>query len=181
MRIQETSLAGVFLIEPTRIEDDRGFFARVWSEEEFLDAGIEATWVQANVGFSHQAGTLRGLHFQREPHEEAKLVSCSRGELYDVVVDLRPGSPTHWQWIGIELSAKNGSLVYLPPGCAHGYQTLAPATDLLYLTSHRYEPTAASGLRWDDPILGIEWPVPTTLISDQDRTWPMLDPQEVDS
>lgn len=179
MRIHETSLADVYLIEPTPIEDDRGFFARVWSDDEFREQGIEATWVQGNLGFSHRAGTLRGLHFQHPPHEEAKLISCPRGELYDVVVDLRLGSPTRWQWIGVEISAKNRSLIYLPPGCAHGYQTLVPDTELLYLTSHRYEPTSASGLRWDDPHLGIEWPMPITLMSEQDRNWPLLDPQEV--
>lgn len=178
MKIHSTALAGVYVIEPEPLRDKRGYFARVWSDDEFRQQGMEVSWVQANVGFSNQAGTLRGLHFQVSPHEEAKLVSCTRGRLYDVVVDLRPGSPTRWAWVGFELSPENQHLIYVPAGCAHGYQTLVPETSLFYLTSRSYEPTAASGLRWDDPQLAIDWPLPVGVMSEQDRNWPLLEPEE---
>jgi dTDP-4-dehydrorhamnose 3,5-epimerase len=179
LKFRGTGLAGVFVIEPEPIRDDRGYFARIWSQEDFAREGIEVSWAQGNLGYSERSGTLRGMHFQLPPHEEAKLVWCPQGELYDVVVDLRPDSATRYQWVGVELTAENRLMCYLPPGCAHGYQTLAHATELFYLTSHRYEPASATGVRWDDPVLDIRWPRKVEVISEQDRGWPLLANGEV--
>jgi dTDP-4-dehydrorhamnose 3,5-epimerase len=147
---------------------------RAWCSREFLAHGIHFLPVQANMGLSHKAGTIRGLHFQRSPHQEAKLVRCTRGAVFDVLVDLRPGSVTFGHWFGTELSADNGRLLYVPPLCAHGYQTLQAETEVLYLASAYYAPECVGGLRFDDVQVGIRWPLSPEAVSDQDRAWPDL-------
>jgi dTDP-4-dehydrorhamnose 3,5-epimerase len=156
--------------------DDRGYFARWWCEDEFRAHGIEFGVVQANTGVSPLAGTLRGLHFQSAPEAEAKFVRCTRGAAWDVVVDLRPDSPTYQKWDAFEISEENGSGLYAPPGCAHGYLTLAPDTEVHYLTTARFAPALAGGVRYDDPSLAIRWPRAVSLVSERDRTWPLLSP-----
>lgn len=172
MIFSPTALEGAFVIDPERREDDRGFFARVFCVDELREHGLLADYVQANVGFSTRKGTLRGMHFQRAPHAEAKLVRCTMGTVYDVIVDLRPGSPTHGQWLGVELGAESRRLLYVPEGFAHGYQTLSDAAEIVYDTTHRYSPESATGVRYDDPAFGIAWPLPVASISDADRSWP---------
>ena len=172
MRTSETEVEGSIAIEIDRIADDRGFFARIWDEGEFAGIGMRVRWRQANVGFSDRSGTLRGMHFQADPAAEWKLVRCTRGSVFDVAVDLRPGSPTHTPWTGLELSAENGRMLLIPPGCAHGYVTLEPRSEIMYLTSASYAPELAGGVRWNDPQFGITWPVEPTVISPQDAAWP---------
>jgi dTDP-4-dehydrorhamnose 3,5-epimerase len=174
LRFCPTDVKGAVLIDSILRSDERGYFSRAWCMREFAEHGIEFTPVQANVGFSKKKGTLRGMHFQVAPALEAKLIRCTRGALFDVVVDLRPESPSYCRWYGAELSADNGRMLYIPERCAHGYQTLEDATDLYYLTSQYYTPNAATGVRFDDPAFGIEWPLEATVISDQDRNWPLM-------
>ncbi len=175
MIFSETKLKGVYLIEPERHEDERGFFARTWCQREFEGHGLNPSLVQCNVSFNRKKGTLRGMHYQIPPHAEAKLVRCTRGAGFEVVVDLRPGSPTHRRWVGIELTAENRWMLYIPGGCAHGFQTLADSTELFYQMSEFYHPESARGVRWDDPAFGIEWPLPVTVISEKDSGWTLLD------
>jgi len=167
-----TELEGVFVLDIEAREDDRGFFARVFCVDELAAHGLATEFVQSNAGVSTRAGTLRGMHFQRAPHAEVKLVRCTAGAVYDVAVDLRPGSPTRRRWVGVELTADNRRQLYVPEGFAHGYQTLAADTELVYATTHRYAPDAATGVRFDDPAFGIGWPLPVTSISDADTSWP---------
>jgi dTDP-4-dehydrorhamnose 3,5-epimerase len=174
MDFTETPLEGAYLVCERRISDHRGFFARAWCRQEFSARGLSSNMVQLNVGFSPVAGTLRGLHYQEVPHAEAKLVRCTRGGIFDVIVDLRPDSPTRNQWFGVELTASNGLMLYAPEGFAHGYQTLAPETEMYYMTSAPYEASAARGVRHDDPALGILWPLSVAAISEADRSWPDL-------
>jgi dTDP-4-dehydrorhamnose 3,5-epimerase len=174
LRFSSTALSGVVVIDLEPIEDDRGFFARAWCQEEFSSAGLDAIFVQENVGFSVRAGTLRGLHFQRAPFEEAKLVRCTAGSAWDVVVDLRPASETYSRSVGVELSAERRNMVYVPEGCAHGYLTMTDGAEVRYLTSQPYAPDAATGVRFDDEALGIAWPRVVTVVSEQDRSWPPL-------
>ena len=174
MRFSPTELSGVVVIDIEPIDDDRGFFARAWCTDEFASAGLHATFVQENVGYSIRAGTLRGLHFQRAPFEETKLVRCTAGSAWDVVVDLRPASETYGQWVGVELSAERRNMVYVPEGCAHGYLTTADKTEVRYLTSQAYAPDAATGVRFDDEALAIAWPREVAVVSEQDRSWPPL-------
>jgi dTDP-4-dehydrorhamnose 3,5-epimerase len=177
MRFCETPLAGAFVIELERREDERGFFARCWCQDEFAAHGIDTAWVQSNVSFNHHAGTLRGLHYQAEPHGEDKLVRCTMGAAYDVLVDLRPGSPTYARWFAVELTADNRRMVYIPRGLAHGFQTLVDHTELHYLMSTTFRPESARGVRWDDPALGIPWPdCPHRIISPRDQNFPDLVP-----
>ena len=177
MILTPTGIDGAFLVELERREDERGFFARAWSAEELGAAGLVTQLAQVNVAYNELAGTLRGLHFQRPPHEDVKLVRCTRGAVYDVVVDLRPGSPTYRRWLGVELDDRNRRAVYVPAGCAHGYQTLADATEALYLHSAPYAPASEGGVRWDDPALGIAWPpCERRIVSAKDRGWPDLEP-----
>jgi dTDP-4-dehydrorhamnose 3,5-epimerase len=171
MKFSQTAVQGAWLVEVNRITDDRGFFARVWCQDEFTQHGIEADWVQANVGLSLRAGTLRGMHYQRDPHAEAKLVRCTRGAVYDVALDLRPTSPSYLRWVGVTLDASEHTMLYIPEGCAHGYQTLADDSEIVYFTSAPYDRDAATGARYDDPAFGIEWPLAVEVISGQDAGW----------
>ena len=158
MLFRETGVAGVLVVEPERHEDERGFFARTFAAEEFEAHGLDSRVCQCSTSFNAQAGTLRGLHYQADPHGEAKLVRCTRGAIFDVAVDLRPGSPTRLRWFGVELSAAGGHALFVPEGCAHGFQTLVDASEVHYQISTPYVPDAARGVRWDDPAFGIEWP-----------------------
>ncbi len=173
MNFSEQRIPGVFLIEPARLADERGFFARTYCVEAFVDAGVPFPIVQGSVGFNERRGTLRGMHFQTAPHEEAKLVRCTAGAIYDVALDLRDDSPTRWQWVAAELSAAARNALYLPEGVAHGYVTLEDATEVEYLISTPYAAAAASGVRWDDPAFAIEWPIEPVVISDRDREFPL--------
>jgi len=172
MLFTATKLSGAFLVSQRKIEDHRGFFARAWCTEEFAQHGLAANMVQLNTSFSLKRGTLRGVHYQLPPYAEAKFVRCTRGAIFDVIVDLRRDSPTHTQWIGAELTADNGLMLYVPEGCAHGYLTLTDDTEAYYLTSGLYAPGAARGVQYKDPAFGIEWPEPIVLISDADNSWP---------
>lgn len=149
---------------------------RAWCLREFSENGIEFVPLQANMGFSVRKGTVRGMHFQKAPALEAKLVRCTRGAMLDVVLDLRPESPTYRKWYGAELTAENGRMLYVPEGCGHGYQTLEEATEMHYMASAVYTPGAATGVRFNDPAFHIQWPLPVTVISDQDRNWPLVEP-----
>jgi dTDP-4-dehydrorhamnose 3,5-epimerase len=173
VRFSETPVVGALLVEPDLIQDERGFFARTFSSEEFAERGLDARVDQCSISFNTRAGTLRGLHYQEAPHGEAKLVRCTRGAIYDVALDLRPDSPTYLRWAAAELSADNGRALFIPEGCAHGFQSLLDATEVLYQISTPYVPSAARGVRWDDPAFGIEWPpAERRLISERDRSWP---------
>jgi dTDP-4-dehydrorhamnose 3,5-epimerase len=176
MRFTETKVAGAFLIEPEPIADERGFFARTWCREEFTANGLNPELAQANISFNHRRGTLRGMHYQAAPHQEAKLVRCTRGAIFDVAVDLRPGSATYRAWVGAELTDANRAMLYVPEGCAHGFLTLADATEVAYQMSAPYAPAAARGVRWDDPAFGIEWPGEVLVINDRDRGYPDVAP-----
>lgn len=178
MIFRETRLAGAYLIDLEKRVDERGFFARTWCRDEFAAHGLATELVQGSVSFSPVVGTLRGLHFQRPPHGEAKLVQCSRGAIYDVIVDLRPESPTYREWLGIELSAEARRMLYIPERFAHGFQTLAPDSEVNYMMSAAYVPDAACGIPHDDAELGIAWPLAVSRISARDRSWPSLREQE---
>lgn len=158
MLFRETQVAGGYLVELERMEDARGFFARTFSSREFAAQGLENRMEECSTSFNARSGTLRGLHYQAAPHGEAKLVRCTRGAIYDVFVDLRPDSPTYLRWVGMELSAENGRALFVPEGCAHGFQTLVDASEVFYQISTAYVPEAARGVRWDDPAFNIEWP-----------------------
>lgn len=175
MKITPTGVPGPVVIELDLLSDDRGFFARSFDRATFAEAGLEPAVEQCNVSFNHAAGTLRGMHFQLAPSPEAKLVRCTRGAILDVVVDVRPGSPTWGQHTAVELTAENRKALYVPPFFAHGYLTLVDATEVTYQVSSAYTPGAERGLRHDDPTLGIDWPVPVTTISAKDAAWPLVD------
>jgi dTDP-4-dehydrorhamnose 3,5-epimerase len=174
LKFAETTLGGVKVIDPIPHGDDRGRFMRVWCHQEFLEHGLKFVPVQSNMGLSRQQGTVRGMHFQAEPAVEAKLVRCTRGSMFDVALDLRPESPSYGRWYGTTLSAENGRMLYVPEGCAHGYQTLEDDTEMYYMTSAFYTPTAVRGVRFDDPVFKIEWPLAPSVISAQDRNWPLV-------
>jgi dTDP-4-dehydrorhamnose 3,5-epimerase len=173
MRFTETFISGAKVIDPSPREDERGRFMRAWCVREFADNGLEFLPVQANMGFSHRKGTIRGMHFQEAPALEAKLVRCTRGSIFDVAIDLRPDSRTYRSWYGTELSAKNGRMLYVPEQCAHGYQTLEDDTEMYYMASQFYAPSSARGVRYDDPAFNISWPLAVTMVSEQDRNWPL--------
>jgi dTDP-4-dehydrorhamnose 3,5-epimerase len=175
MKFLKCDVAGAWVIDPTPHTDERGRFMRAWCKHEFANHGIDFTPVQANMGLSLQCGTIRGLHYQLAPSLEAKLVRCTRGSIYDVVVDLRPDSPTRRLWYGLELSADNGRMFYVPEGCAHGCQSMRDRCEIHYMTSAFYAPEQARGIRYDDPAIGIRWPLPVSVISAQDRNWPLID------
>ena len=173
MIVKNTTLEGVLVIEPERFEDERGFFARAWSEKDLAEFGVESKFVEGNISFNNKRGTLRGMHYQGAPHEQAKLVRCTRGSIYDVAVDLRPRSPTFGQWLGIELTAGNRRLLYLPGDFGHGYLTLEDETEVYYQVTAAYAPESSRGFRWNDPAFGMEWPkVDELLINQRDRTYP---------
>jgi dTDP-4-dehydrorhamnose 3,5-epimerase len=174
MLFTETRIRGVFVIEAERRADERGFFARTWCQQEFAERGLNPRIAQCGTSFNPQQGTLRGLHYQAAPHAEAKLVRCTRGAAYDVVVDLRADSPTPHAWFGAELTAENRRMIYLPEGCAHGFLTLADDTEVFYQMSQAYHPGSSRGVRWDDPGLGIRWPHGVRVISERDRRLPLL-------
>jgi dTDP-4-dehydrorhamnose 3,5-epimerase len=173
MRFTETDICGAKVIDPSPHEDNRGRFMRAWCVREFADNGIDFRPVQANMGFSLWKGTIRGMHFQQAPALEAKLVRCTRGSIFDVAVDLRPESRSYGKWYGTELSAENGRMLYIPEYCAHGYQTLEDETEMHYMASEFYTPSAVRGLRYDDPAFNIQWPLTATVVSEQDRNWPL--------
>lgn len=175
MKFHELPLSGAWLIELDKRGDDRGFFARAFCADEFAQRGLEHDFVQANDSFSATEGTLRGLHYQRHPSAEAKLVRCIRGHLYDVVLDLRPESAMFGRWHGVELSADNRLRLYVPPNCAHGFITLEADTEALYLVSARYAPEHERGVRWDDPYFNIEWPIAPVVVSEKDQSHPDFD------
>jgi dTDP-4-dehydrorhamnose 3,5-epimerase len=172
MIFTETPLSGAFLIDLERKEDHRGFFARSWCREEFQHHGLNPGLTQINLGFSGKRGTLRGMHYQVTPDAEVKVVRCTLGAIFDVIIDLRPGSNTHCKWFGVELNCRNRSMLYVPEGFAHGYQTFEDDTEMYYLTSRPYAPKSARGCRYNDPTFGIEWPLPIECISDADMSWP---------
>jgi dTDP-4-dehydrorhamnose 3,5-epimerase len=175
MIITRTPIEGVAIVELELRSDDRGFFARSFSAAEFAQAGLESVVEQCNVSFNHKAGTVRGMHRQIAPHPEAKLVRCTRGSILDIIVDLRDGSPTKGQHVAVELTADNRRALYVPPYFAHGYQTLVDDTEVTYQVSGSYAPEAERGLRHDDPALGLEWPLATSVISEKDRSWALLE------
>ena len=177
MIFHETPVDGVRVIEPERRGDDRGFFARVYCEREFAEAGLVNHYVQVNNSLSAKKGALRGMHYQLAPSSEVKLVRCVRGALWDAVLDLRPDSPTFGKWFGAELTAENRLMMYVPRGFAHGFVTLTEDTEAFYLVSDFYAPQEERGIRWNDPRFGIEWPVEPTEISAKDAAWPDYDPE----
>jgi len=172
MIFHETGLPGAYVIEPERIDDHRGFFARIWCQNEFRRLSLRTDLVQSNVGFNFLGGTLRGLHFQISPHAEVKVVRCTRGAIFDVIVDLRPESPCYKQWYGVELNEENRKMIYVPEGFAQGYLTLVDNVEIYYHTTEFYHPESAFGVRYDDPQFGIVLPTEVAVISEQDRTWP---------
>jgi dTDP-4-dehydrorhamnose 3,5-epimerase len=178
--ITGTAVPGVAIVDLKLLEDERGFFARTFCRQEFLDAGLEPLVEQCNLSYNHKAGTLRGMHLQIEPAPEAKLVRCTRGAIVDQIVDLRPDSPTRLQHVSVELTADNRRALYVPPFFAHGYQTLTDGAEVVYQVSHAYTPGTERGLRWDDPALGLTWPVPVAVISEKDASWDDLSAQEAD-
>jgi dTDP-4-dehydrorhamnose 3,5-epimerase len=173
MLFSQTQIAGAWVIDPTTRQDDRGHFFRAWCTKEFSDHGIQFQPVQANMGFSFKKGTVRGMHYQVEPALEAKLVRCTRGAMFDVVLDIRADSPTYGKWHAVELTPENGRMLFLPEHCAHGYQTLEDNTEMHYMASQFYAPNDARGARFDDPAFGIQWPLAVSSISEQDRNWPL--------
>jgi len=168
----ETELKGVYIIEPERIKDERGFFARTWCKREFEAHGLNPNLVQCSISFNKKKGTLRGMHYQIAPYEETKLVRCTMGAIYDVIVDLIPESKTFKQWISIELTSENRKMLYIPEGLAHGFLTLTDNTEVFYQMSESYMPEYAKGVRWDDPAFGIHWPIDILVISKKDRQFP---------
>jgi len=173
MRLSPLTIPGAFLVEPTRVEDGRGFFARLWDAEAFAAQGLTPRLVHCSISFNRAPHTLRGLHYQASPFAETKLVGCIRGAVFDVIVDLRPESPTYCRAVDVELSPANRRLVYIPEGCAHGFQTLEPESEVIYFISEAYSSAAARGVRWNDPAFGIEWPpAPARIMSDRDRSYP---------
>lgn len=172
MEFHSTKLAGAYLIELEPAQDSRGFFARTFCTEEFAAHRLETDFPQHSMSFSARTGTLRGMHYQREPGTEVKLVRCTRGAILDVIIDIRPKSPTYRHWQGFELSAANRRQLYIPKGFAHGFQTLSDDVEVSYLISAAYRPDLAGGLRYNDPAFGITWPLPVTEISEKDLRWP---------
>jgi len=176
MIFTETPLAGAYVIALEPREDERGFFARAFCKNELAEHGLANEIVQANLSFNHRRGTLRGMHMQAPPHGEDKLVRCIAGAIWDAIVDLRPGSPTHLKWFGVELSAANRLMLYVPKGFAHGYQSLTDGSEVMYMVTQFYTPGAERGLRWNDPAFGIPWPVGDPILSPKDAVAPDFTP-----
>jgi dTDP-4-dehydrorhamnose 3,5-epimerase len=174
MLFHKTSLKDLMVIEPEKIEDERGFFARTWDPEIFRKMGLNSKIVQCSISNNKKKGTFRGLHIQYAPYEEAKIVRCTRGRLYDIVVDLRENSSTFKKWFSVELSADNYKMLYVPEGCAHGYQTLEDNTEATYQITEVFKPDHSSGIRWDDPAFDIKLPLEITVIAKKDRSWKLF-------
>ncbi len=172
MIFTQTNLNGLFVIEPERLEDERGFFARTWCRREFETNGINVDFVQCNISFNKKKGTLRGMHYQTVPNEEVKLVRCTSGAIYDVIIDLRHDSETFKQWISVELTSENRKMIYIPEGFAHGFLTLEDNTEVFYQMSVYYSPESARGVRWNDSAFSIRWPIDVKVISDKDNKYP---------
>jgi len=172
MKFTASRIPGAWIIDITAIHDHRGFFAMTWLPDDFRKHGIDPPLAQCNLAFNHKRGTLRGMHFQAAPYAQAKIIRCTRGGLLDVIVDLRPESPTYRQWDAVELTADNHRMFYMPEGIAHGYLTLADETEAYYHASTPWQPSAESGVRWNDPAFAISWPFAPVLISDKDAAWP---------
>ncbi len=175
MTFNETELPGVWLITPEAHGDRRGFFMRIFDEKELKEHGIDFSVVQANRSMSGTKGTVRGMHYQADPHGEGKIIQCVRGKVFDVAVDVRKDSPTYLKWFGTELSDENNNMFYIPTGFAHGFQTLSDDAELLYFMSSEYVPEAATGVRYNDPVIGIEWPMEPKELSERDQEWPLLE------
>jgi dTDP-4-dehydrorhamnose 3,5-epimerase len=171
-----TEIEGVVVVTPDQFDDERGFFARTWGLDEFEAHGLDTRVVQRNLSYNRRTGTLRGMHYQRAPHAEVKLVSCLSGAIYDVAIDLRPKSATFGKWLGAELRADTGTMLYVPEGCAHGYLALEPNSTVEYLISEFYHPESAGGVRWNDPFFAVRWPAEPTVMNDRDRSWPDFEP-----
>ncbi|MCF6147978.1 MAG: dTDP-4-dehydrorhamnose 3,5-epimerase [Candidatus Kuenenia sp.] len=171
MIFTETKLKGAFIIEPERLEDERGFFARTWCKREFKKQGLNPELVQCNISFNKKKGTLRGMHYQEAPHEEAKLVRCTMGAIYDVIIDIRPDSQTYKKWFSVELTVENRKMLYIPEGFAHGFLTLEDNTEVFYQMSEFYAPEHAKGIKWNDPAFNIHWPIEISIISDKDKSY----------
>lgn len=176
MRFIETILPGVSIVEPDLVEDERGFFARIWCGSEWRSRGLSPAFEQCSISHNHKKGTLRGIHFQAAPHAEAKLISCVKGSIFDVIVDLRPGSPTYLGHVAEVLSDANRRMIYAPEGCGHAFLTLEDNVELFYQITAAYVPEAVRGIRWDDPWLAIPWPLEPTVISARDRNLPPVAP-----
>ena len=176
MRFTASELGDTVIVDIEEHVDGRGLFARTFCENEFAAAGLPTRFVQSSVSFNTRRGTLRGLHYQVPPKAEGKLVRCTRGAIYDVVVDLRSQSATFLRWIGVELTAENRRALYVPPGCAHGFQTLTDDAEVLYLMTEFHAPETARGVRWNDPIFGVEWPIPNPTLSERDAAYPDFRP-----
>lgn len=176
MKFLSTPLEGAHLVELEKSADDRGFFARLFCEKDFANAGLVSRYVQVNNALSRQKGTLRGMHYQLAPAEEVKIIRCVRGVIWDVIIDLRPGSATFGKWFGAELTEDNRLMMYAPAGFAHGLITLQDDSEVLYLVSNFYAPDRERGIRWDDPRFGIKWPIAPTEVSSKDASWPDFDP-----
>ncbi|MDW3094159.1 MAG: dTDP-4-dehydrorhamnose 3,5-epimerase [Gammaproteobacteria bacterium] len=174
MKFTPLALSGAYLIDLEVAEDDRGFFARSYCEKEFSNHGLETAWVQMNHTLTKSVGTIRGMHFQYPPNAESKIVRCMKGAIWDVIVDLRENSLTLGEWFGVELSSDNRSMIYIPKGFAHGFQSLHANAELLYCHSNYYSPKNEGGLKYNDPDVGIEWPLPITELSDRDKKHPLL-------
>jgi dTDP-4-dehydrorhamnose 3,5-epimerase len=173
MKFLETKLKDAFVIELDRLEDERGFFARSWSQREFAEHKLNSLCVECNVSFNEKKGTLRGMHFQSEPNRQAKLVRCTRGKIYDVIIDLRQTSPTFKQWLGVELTVENHLMLYVPEGFAHGFQTLEDNCEVLYQMSTYYAPESSNGVRWNDPAFNIQWPAAAErIMNGRDQEYP---------
>ncbi len=171
MKFTKTDLKDAYIIDLERLSDERGFFARAYCENEFKEHGIDSQIVQANVSYNHKKGTMRGMHFQEEPHGEAKLIRCTKGAIYDAIIDVRQDSPTYKEWIGVELNEENRRMLYVPEGFAHGFITLEDDVEVTYQVSEFYTPGAEKGIKYDDPMFNIDWPVEVEVISEKDRDW----------
>ena len=176
MIFAETRLKGAYIIEPERLLDERGFFARTWCQKEFQLHGLNTNVVQCNISYNKKKGTLRGMHYQAAPCEETKLVRCTQGEMYDVIIDLRPDSTTFMNWLSVELTAYNRKMLYIPEGFAHGFMTLMDNTEVFYQMSESYSAEHARGVRWNDPAFGIQWPIEVSVMAEKDRQFPDFRP-----